>query len=184
MTSDRGRARKVSFRNGAFRWQLQRFAQIQEDFGELIGDAIEQGIEEARQTYEVQLLAGRSYDRPLGSYRMGTLKLDDTADALRFDVATLPATSYAADLRAAMASGAADFGVDLLFVLPPVGVIGEAPSVMIPDPDNPDVEIQEIRHALLRAIAIVSRAPRGNPGTVERRGIVTPAAPARRRTWL
>ena len=72
-----------------------------------IGKAIAEGIAQARNAYEVQLLAGRAYDKTLASLRMGTLVLDDTADALRFNVARLPATTYAADLRAGMAAGAA-----------------------------------------------------------------------------
>ena len=182
VTSDRGRVRKTSFRTGAFKWQLDAFQKAQDDLGVLISEAIEQGIEEARQTYEIQLLRGRSYDAPLASYRMGTLKLEDTDEALRFSVDRLPDTTYVDDMRAAMRSGAADFGIDLLYDLPPAGVIGEEPTAFIPDPTNPDVQIEEVRFGLLRAIAIVSRPPRGNPGAVETRADVTPKP--RRRVWL
>ena len=176
VVADRGTRRKVSFRPGAFAWQLRKFAELQEQLGMTIGKAIAEGIEQARNAYEVQLLAGRAYDKTLASLRMGTLVLDDTADALRFNVARLPATTYASDLRAGMAGHAGDFGIDLLYDVAPRDAIGgEEPSVMVPDPDNPDVQIEEIRYGLLRALAVVSRAPRGNPGSVERRRTVTPA---------
>ena len=183
--ADRGVRRKVSFRPGAFAWQLRKFAELQEQLGTTIGKAIAEGIAQARNAYEVQLLAGRAYDKTLASLRMGTLVLDDTADALRFNVATLPATTYAADLRAGMAAGAGDFGIDLLFDVAPRDAIGgEEPSVMVPDPDNPDVQIEEIRYGLLRALAVVTRAPRGNPGSVERRRRIVTTATPRRRIWL
>ncbi|MDD9986054.1 MAG: HK97 family phage prohead protease [Spirochaetaceae bacterium] len=185
VTTDRGRRRKVSFRSGAFKWQLQRFAELQEELGTLIHEAIDEGIERARESYEIQLLSGRSYNAPLASYRMGTLEIVDTDDALRFNVDRLPDTTYARDLRAGMEAGAADFGLDLLFDVPPREAIGgEEPAVIVPDPENPDVEIEEIRYGLLRAIAIVSRAPRGNGGFVERRGLVIPTTTERRRVWL
>ena len=84
----------------------------------------------ARSAGGVQVCLGRSrprniatdgphtYDRPLASKLSGTLRLEDTREALRFDVDTLPDTSYVADYRAAVASGAAVFGVDALFQIP------------------------------------------------------------------
>ena len=100
--------------------------------------------------------------------------------SLRFEVDTLPATSYATDLRAGMDSGAADYGVDALYSIPPADVVPDA--VTIETEPGTGVEIEVVHRAVLQAIAIVSRAPRGNGGRVERRArIVTPA---RRRLWL
>ena len=180
---DRGQRRKVRVSPGAFRWQLQAFADAQEELGATIADAIKKGTAEAfrDQAREIQLLAGRSYDAPLASYRTGTLRIVDTDDALRFEVDRLPATSYADDLRASMASGSADFGVDPLYSIPPADAVPDALEI-IEEPGT-GVQIEIVRSGLLQAIAIVSRAPRGNGGTVERRR-VTPATPARRRIWL
>ena len=182
VTRDRGRRRKVRVRPGAFSWQLEEFAKLQEELQESIAEAIEGAAAEAvrDQAREIQLLAGRSYDQPLASLRTGTLKLEDTDDALRFEVDTLPATSYATDLRAGMDSGAADYGVDLLYSIPPADVVPNAVEI-VTEPGT-GVEVEVVNRGVLQAIAVVSRAPRGNGGRVEKRRAVTPAR--RSRLWL
>ncbi len=187
VVSDRRQRRKVRVSPGAFRWQLERFKEAQEELGATIADAIKRGTVEAEAfrdaAREVQLLAGRSYDAPLASLRTGTLRIVDADDALRFEVDRLPDTSYANDLRASMASGSADFGVDLMYAIPPASAVPDA--VSIETEPGTGVEIEIVRAGVLQAIAILSRSPRGNPGTVERRRTGTPAAtPARRRIWL
>ena len=181
VTRDRGTRRKTRVSSGAFSWQLEEFAKLQEELQESIAEAIEGAAADAvrDRAREVQLLAGRSYDAPLASLRTGTLKLTDTDDALKFEVDTLPATSYAADLRAGMDSGAADYGVDLLYSIPPSDVVPDAVEI-VTEPGT-GVEIEVVHRGILQAIAVVSRAPRGNGGRVEKRRIVTPA---RRRLWL
>ena len=182
VTRDRGRRRKVRVSSGAFSWQLERFAEVQAELSESIAEAIEGAAAEAvrEQAREVQLLAGRSYDAPLASLRTGTLRLEDTEDALRFEVDRLPDTTHARDLRAGMDSGAADFGVDALYSIPPADVVPDA--VTIETEPGTGVEVEVVNRAVLQALAVVSRAPRGNGGRVERRHAVTPAR--RFRLWL
>ena len=182
VTRDRGRRRKVRVRSGAFSWQLERFAELQAELSESIAEAIEGAAADAvrDRAREVQLLAGRSYDAPLASLRTGTLRLEDTDDALRFEVDRLPDTTYAADLRAGMDSGAADYGVDVLYTVPPSDVVPNA--VTIETEPGTGVEVEVINRAVLQALAVVSRAPRGNGGRVEKRRAVTPAR--RARVWL
>ena len=122
---------------------------------------------------EIQLLAGRSNDNVLASKLTGSLILDDTPEALRFRVERLPETTAARDLRAVLSSDAASPGVQPLFRIPPPDVVPEAVEV-IPEPGNPEVDIEVVRDAVLYGLAIVFRAPRGNPGEVSRR----------RRVWL
>ena len=182
VTRDRGTRRKTRVSSGAFSWQIERFAELQAELNESIAEAIEGAAAEAvrDRAREVQLLAGRSYDAPLASLRTGTLKLEDTDEALKFEVDTLPATSYATDLRAGMDSGAADYGVDLLYSIPPADVVPDA--VEIVTESDTGVQIEVVHRGILQAIAIVSRAPRGNGGRVEKRRAVTPAR--RARVWL
>ena len=182
VTRDRGRRRKVRVSSGAFSWQLEAFAEVQEKLNKSIAEAIEGAAADAvrESAREVQLLAGRSYDASLASLRTGTLRLEDTPDALRFEVDRLPDTSHARDLRAGMDSGAADYGVDLLYSIPPSDVVPNA--VTIETEPGTGVEVEVINRAVLQAIAIVSRAPRGNGGRVEKRRAVTPAR--RSRLWL
>ena len=116
-------------------------------------------------TREISLLAGRSYDRPLGSKLAGTLELEDGPEALRFSVATLPSTSYVNDLRAEIASGAGTFGVSPLYTIPPASVVPNA-VFEVEEAGNPGIYIEVIREAVLTALAIVTRAPRGNAGDV------------------
>ena len=179
VTRDRGTRRKTRVSSGAFSWQMEEWAKLQEELQESIAEAIESGAADAirDRAREVQLLAGRSYDAPLASLRTGTLKLEDTDDALRFSVDRLPDSSHAVDLRAGMDSGAADYGVDLLYSVPPV-----PDAVTIETEPGTDVEVEVVQKGILQAIAVVSRAPRGNGGRVERRRIVTPAR--RFRVWL
>ena len=182
VTRDRGRRRKVRVSSGAFSWQLERFAELQEELNESIAEAIESGAADAvrDRAREVQLLAGRNYDQPLASLRTGTLKLEDGPEALRFEVDELPATSYAADLRAGMDGKAADYGVDVLYSIPPADVVPDAVEI-VTEPGT-GVEVEVINRAVLQALSVVSRAPRGNGGRVEKRArIVTPA---RRRIFL
>ena len=125
---------------------------------------------------EISLLLGRNYDQPLASKLSGSLKLEDTREALRFDVDTLPDASYVKNYREIVSSGAALFGVDALFQLPPRDVMPNAVSVE-PDTENPAVEVEVIHEAVLTALAVVARQPRGNPGAVEPRQ-------RRRQIWL
>ena len=182
VTRDRGTRRKTRVSTGAFSWQLEQFAELQAELNESIAEAIESGAADAvrDRAREVQLLAGRSYDAPLASLRTGTLKLEDTPEALRFEVDRLPDTTYARDLRAGMDSGAADYGVDLLYTVPPADVVPDAVEI-VTEPGT-GVEVEVVQKGILQAIAVVARAPRGNGGRVERRRIVTPAR--RSRVWL
>ncbi|MDD9984847.1 MAG: HK97 family phage prohead protease [Spirochaetaceae bacterium] len=186
VTRDRGRRRKVRVNAGAFSWQMERWQKLQEELGKTIAEAIEEGLSDAqeraiRETREVNLLAGRSYDRPLASLHAGTLLLNDGPEALEFEVEELPATQYADDLLEVIDSGAADVGVDLLYSIPPEDVVPDAVSIE-PDAENPEVEVEVVNQAVLNAIAVVNRAPRGNPGKVERRRLATPER--RLRVWL
>ena len=125
--------------------------------------AFDFGIQDG--TREISLLAGRSYDRPLASRLAGTLELDDTPEALRFSVATLPNTTYVSDLRSEIASGAGTFGVQPIYTIPPESAVAAA-VIEVEETGNPGIFIEIVREAILTAIAIVTRAPRGNPGMV------------------
>ena len=152
ITSSSGRKRKQRVEPGAFKFALED------------------------PDREISLLLGRNYDQPLASRLAGSLKLEDTREALRFDVDTLPDTSYVRNYRELVSSGAALFGVDALFQIPPRDVVPNAVEI-VPDTENPAVEVEVVSEAVLTALAVVSRQPRGNPGAVEPRQ-------KRRRIWL
>ena len=164
--SDRGKRRKSRVNSGAVSWQMKEFAKLQGELSDAVGEAVQAGIRDKMR--EVQLLAGPDYSKPLGSLKAGTLKLRDTPDGLEFEVTKLPDATYAKDLQAGMTAKSADYGVDVLYKIPPRDVVPDAIE-MIAEPGNPGVEIEVVKQATLQAIAIVSRAPRGNPGAVKRR---------------
>lgn len=122
---------------------------------------------------EIQLLAGRSFDNPLGSKLAGTLELVDTPEFLGFRVETLPDTQAARDLRAAITSRAAVPGVVPYFNIPPPEAVPGAVEI-VEEVGNPGVNVEVVNQAVLTALAVVFRRPRGNPGEVARR----------RRVWL
>ena len=160
---NRGRKRKQTVRPGAFRFAIQD------------------------ETREINLLLGRDYDKPLASKQAGTLHLIDNPEALEFFVDELPDTSYVRDFRAGLSSGAFVAGVAMLFTIPPASVVPEAVEI-IPDPDNPDVDVEVVHESVLTAIAVTTRAPRGNPGTVSERAaqaaLVAGKQQRKQRVWL
>ena len=158
----RGRKRKQTVRPGAFRFAIQD------------------------ETREINLLLGRDYDKPLASKQAGTLNLIDTPEGLEFAVDLLPDTSYVRDFRAGLSSGAFVAGVAALYAIPPLAVVPGATEI-IQDPDNPDVDIEVVNQAVLTALAVTTRAPRGNPGEVSERAAeaaLVAGKQRRRRVWL
>ena len=159
---NRGRRRKQTVRPGAFRFAIQD------------------------ETREINLLLGRNYDQPLASHQAGTLQLIDTPEGLEFAVDELPDTSYVRDFRAGLSSGAFVAGVAALYAIPPLAVVPGA-TELIPDPDNPDVDVEVVHQAVLTALAVTTRAPRGNPGTVSERAAqaaLLAGKQQRKRVWL
>ena len=144
VTADRGKVRKEAFRPGAFEYSL---------------------ADEGR---EILLQIGDDAGQVLASRRAGTLALSDTDEGLEFAVETLPETSYADDFRALLEAGTIAPGVLAMYRIPPADVVPGAVELE-PDEDNPDVQIRVVSHAILTALSIRYRAPRGNPGSVERR---------------
>ena len=165
VTSDRGRRRKQRVSPGAFSHQLERFAELQAEAGESLQRILESAIAEHPDFREIQLLSGRNSDRSLASLRTGTLVLRDDAEGLHFTASALPDTSYARDLRASMEAQSADFGVDVEYRIPPADVVPDASRIEVEA--GTGVEIEVVDQAILTAINIVPRAPRGNRGVVD-----------------
>ena len=169
VTASRGSSRKGSVRPGAFAFVLGEEEQRQERGGDR----------------EVSLVLG-DYQHPLASRLAGSLVLEDTPRALIARVCRLPDTSYVRDFRAAYEARSINPGVDVLYQVPPEDVVPNAVE-LVPEPGNEDVLIEVVNHAVLTAIRVVNRAPRGNPGRVTLRRVPGRAPPqptqSRRRLW-
>ena len=135
--ADRGAVRKRRFKPGAFRETLQ---------------------DESR---EVLLLVGPDNGQPLASRLAGTLRLTDTAEAIRFDVDELPAVTYAQDLRELLTAGTVQPGVVALYRVPPADVVPNAIE-QVPDPDAEGVLIEVVNEAILTALVVRYRGPRAD----------------------
>ena len=169
VTASRGSSRKGTVRPGAFSFVLGEEEQRQERGGDRA----------------VSLVLG-DYQHPLASRLAGTLLLEDTPRALIARVRRLPDTTYVRDFRAAYEARSIMPGVDVFYQIPPEDVVPNAVE-LVPEPGNEDVLIEVVNEAVLTAIRVVNRAPRGNPGRVRLRRIPRRAQPQtptqRRRLW-
>lgn len=128
--ADRGRVRKETFRPGAFSFSL--------------GDP----------ERDVFILSGHDFDKPLARKSNDSVRFNDTAEALEFEVPELPDTSFVRDLLELLALGLA-VGVSPGFVVPPEDVVPGAQGFE-PEPGNEDVMIRVLHNVRLFELSIVS----------------------------
>lgn len=105
---------------------------------------------------DIHLLSGHSFDRPLASRKAGSLKLNDTAEALEFEAVLGPEiqeTSWVRDLLAAFAAGLIG-GISPGFRVAP---IDGAESSEREDPKLGDAIIRTIHAAVLFELSLVTR---------------------------
>ena len=185
---DRGRVRKERIEADAFGWQMREFAKVQADLARVIEESVDQArIELLRQELErrnVHVLAGHSYDKPLGDLRSGTAKITSDADAVAFEV-DLPdesdMPSYMLDMVRQIRAGLAG-GVSPGFRVPPRDVVPNAEGLE-PEPGNPGVQVRVIRQAVLSEISIVTR-PAYSETDIAARAFEPAPAVRQRRVWL
>ena len=130
-----GRVRKERFMPGSFTYSIDR-----EDF-------------------DVSLLWGHSFDRPLASKIKRSLTFSDSATALEFRAMLPPEgdqPSWVVDTVKAVRSGLA-VGVSPGFRIPPASANPNAVR-LVPEPGNEGVSIREIHDALVPELSIVTRA--------------------------
>lgn len=176
---DRGRVRKERFRAGAFGWQIRAFAELQKEMGQVIKESFEKArlevLREELARRNVDLLRGHNFDRPIASLVAGSLKLDDSATALRFE-AELPEDppSWVTDTTKAVEAGLIR-GVSPGFRVPPASAVSNAEE-LIDEPGNPGVQIRQINQAVLYELSLVTR-PAYSASEVDLRGDFAPVEP-------
>lgn len=186
---DRGRVRKERFRSGAFGWQIREFERLQDEMAKAVKEGIEGAISDLRQELErrnVHVLAGHSFDRPLGSMLARTARVVDTDDAVRFEVDLPPEArqpSWVKDTVAAVEAGLVG-GISPGFRVPPKLAVPDAESLE-PELGNPGVQIRVIRQAVLFELSLVTR-PAYSETEIDLRAGDFPPMPVkrRRRIWL
>ena len=189
--SDRGRRRKERIAPDAFGWQLREFQKLQTEYAAVADKALDRArVELLRQEMErrnVHVLAGHSYDRPLGDLRSGTATITSTREAVDFEV-DLPAESdmpsYMRDTMAMIRAGLVG-GISPGFKVPPRDVVPDAEGLE-PEPGNPAVQVRVIKAAVLYELSLVTR-PSYTETEIDLRAedVGLPAEPKRRpRVWL
>ena len=185
---DRGRVRKERIAPDAFGWQMREFDRVQAELAQAVEGAVDQArVELLRQELErrnVHVLAGHSYDRPLGDMKSGTARVTSDSDAVAFEV-DLPAEadqpSWMRDTVAMVRAGLAG-GVSPGFRVPPAGVVANA-EVLEPEPGNPAVQVRVIRQAVLAELSIVTR-PAYSQTDIAARALDPAPAEGKRRRFL
>ena len=183
---DRGRVRKERIAGDAFGWQLDEFAKLQKQMADVIEDAVDDArLEVLRQELDrrnVHVLAGHSYDRPLGSLKSNA-KIISTKEAVEFEV-DLPAEddrpSYMVDTVRMIRAGLAG-GVSPGFRVPPKSAVADAET--FEDEPGTGVKVRVINAAVLHELSIVTR-PAYSETDVDVRAFDTAPAVRRRRIWL
>ena len=185
---DRGRVRKERIAADAFGWQIEEFEKVQQELAAAVDASLDQArIELLRQELErrnVHILAGHSYDKPLGDLKTGSARVTSSKEAVSFAV-DLPADadmpSYMADtvrmIRANLAGG-----ISPGFRVPPVSRVANA-EAFEPEPGNPAVQVRVINQAVLHELSIVTRPAYSETDIDLRAEELAPAA-RRRRIWL
>ena len=184
--SDRGKIRKERIAGDAFGWQMREFEKLMQEMGDVVKSGVEARLEVLRQEIErrnVHVLAGHSYDKPIGSLKSGA-KIISTKDAVEFEV-DLPAEadrpSYMRDTVAMIRAGLAG-GVSPGFRVPPKSAVADA-ETFEPEPGNPAVQVRVIRAAVLHELSIVTR-PAYTETEIDVRAFDTAPVVRRRRVWL
>ncbi|MCY4394986.1 MAG: HK97 family phage prohead protease [Rhodospirillaceae bacterium] len=188
--ADRGRTRKERIASDAFGWQVREFQKAQADLNAALkagADKIAvQGLRQTLERRNIHILAGHSFDKPLGDMLRGGAVVASTAEAVEFEV-DLPDENampgYMLDTVRMVENGLAG-GISPGFRVPPATVVPDAEGAE-PEPGNPAVQVRVIRQAVLAELSIVTR-PAYSETEIDARAMFDPAPATARRTprWL
>ena len=187
--SDRGRRRKERIAGDAFGWQLREFQKLMQEIPKVIDAAADEArLQILRQELDrrnVHVLAGHSFDRPLGDLRSGKASIRSTREAVEFEVDLPPENempSYMLDTVKQVRAGLVG-GISPGFKVPPRDVVPDAEGLE-PEPGNPAVQVRVIRQAVLYELSLVTR-PAYSSTEIDLRADDFPAPAVRRpRVWL
>ena len=184
---NKGRVRKERIGPDAFGWQIREFAKLQVQLGDAITAAYDEArVQIIRQELErrnIHVLAGHSYDKPMGDMLRSGARVTSTREAVEFeidlpDVADQP--SHMRDTVAMIRSGLIG-GISPGFRVPPRAVVPNGERLE-PEIGNPGVSVRVIENAVLSELSIVTR-PAYSDTDVDVRALEI-VAQRRPRVWL
>ena len=186
---DRGRTRKERIEGDAFGWQMREFQKLQQEYAAVADKALDKALAELLrqelQRRNVHVLAGHSFDRPLGDMRSGTAVVTSTREAVEFEVDLPPEDqmpSYMRDTVLQVRNGLIG-GVSPGFKVPPRDVVPDAEGLE-PEEGNPSVMVRVIRQAVLYELSLVTRPSYSETEVNLRAEDFAPATPRRIRWCL
>ena len=184
---NRGRVRKERIAPDAFGWQIREFGKLQQELAATIESAVDEArVQLLRQELErrnIHVLAGHSYDRPMGDMLRGGARVTSTREAVEFEV-DLPGEGdqpgYMKDVVAMVRAGLIG-GISPGFRVPPRAVVPDGERLE-PEPGNAAVQVRVIENAVLSELSIVVR-PAYSDTDVDVRALEI-VAQRRPRVWL
>ena len=184
---NKGRVRKERIAGDAFGWQIREFEKLQGELAATIESAVDEArVQVLRQELErrnIHVLAGHSYDRPLGDRLRSGARVTSTREAVEFEL-ELPGEadqpSYMKDIVAMVRAGLIG-GISPGFRVPPRAVVPDGERLE-PEPGNAAVQVRVIENAVLSELSVVTR-PAYSETDVDVRALEA-LTPRRPRVWL
>ena len=159
---NRGKIRKERIGPDAFGWQIREFEKLQGELASTITNAVDEArVQIIRQELErrnIHVLAGHSYDRPMGDMLRSGARVTSTREAVEFEIELPPEgdqPGYMRDTIAMIRSGLIG-GISPGFRVPPRAVVANAERLE-PEPGNSAVQVRVIANAILYELSIVTR---------------------------
>ena len=185
---NRGRVRKERIAPDAFGWQIREFAKLQDELAATISDSLDEArLQLLRQELErrnIHVLAGHSYDRPMGDMLRSGARVTSTREALEFEVELPPDADQPGYMRDTIAMIRAGLigGISPGFRVPPKAVVPNGERLEA-EPGNPGVQIRVIENAVLSELSIVTR-PAYSETDIDVRALDALTPSKRVRIWL
>ena len=184
---NRGKVRKERIAGDAFGWQIREFGKLQTQLAATIESAVDEArVQVLRQELErrnIHVLAGHSYDRPLGDMLRSGARVTSTREAVEFEL-ELPGEAdqpgYMRDTIAMIRAGLIG-GISPGFRVPPRAVVPNGERLE-PEPGNEAVQVRVIENAVLSELSIVTR-PAYSETDIDVRALEA-IPPRRARFWL
>ena len=184
---NRGRVRKERIAPDAFGWQIREFAKLQDELASTIESAVDEAraqlLRQELERRNIHVLAGHSYDRPMGDMLRSGARVTSTREALEFEVELPPEGDQPGYMRDAIAMIRAGLigGISPGFRVPPRGIVANAERLEA-EPGNPAVQVRVIENTVLSELSIVTRPAYSDTDIDVRALEATP--PRRLRVWL